>query len=142
MTTVTPEIIINHLTKLEIEFDIKSYIKTILKITEFSAGTFEFNFIPDAQMIALNTDYFKKNSSTDIITFNLNTLEEPHADIYICVDEAKRNAMTYQKTLVEEIQLLIIHGILHIKGYEDYDDQSRSIMFEEQEKILKMVANL
>ena len=142
MSTSAPDIIINKLTELNIEFDVKAYVSTILNITQFNTGIFEFSFIPDAQMIALNTDYFKKNNSTDIITFNLNTLEDPHADIYICVDEAKRNAMTFQKTFAEEIQLLIIHGILHIKGYEDYDDQSRSIMFAEQDKILKMVANL
>tara|TARA_A100001015_G_C15021462_1_gene728190 strand:+ start:1061 stop:1489 length:429 start_codon:yes stop_codon:yes gene_type:complete len=136
------DIILNLPVELSLYFDLKKYIATILDITNFNEGSFEFSFIFDKKMIDLNTRYFNKNNSTDIITFNLNTIEKPHADIYICVDEAKRNATEHKKSLDEEIQLLIIHGILHIKGYEDYDDRSRSIMFEEQDKILKKVADL
>ena len=135
-------IIINYESNLTLSFELEAYIKTILTITEFKKGLFEFTFINDTKMIELNQNYFNKNESTDIITFNLNSVDEPHSDIYICTDEAQRNATEFNKSFAEEIQLLIIHGILHIKGYEDYDDHSRSIMFKEQDRILKEVANL
>lgn len=137
METDPPDIIVNYDISFDLNLDIQAYIKTILDLTDFSNGTFEFTFVSDTFMIDLNIKSFNKDYSTDIITFNLDTRDNPLADIYICIDEARRNAIKYNKFLEDEIKLLIIHGILHIKGYEDYDEPSRKIMFEEQDKLLK-----
>lgn len=137
METEAPDIIVNYDISFDLNLDIQAYIKTILDLTDFSKGTFEFTFVSDSFMIELNLKSFNKDYSTDIITFNLDTRDNPLADIYICIDEARRNAVKYNKLLEDEIKLLIIHGILHIKGYEDYDEPSRKIMFEEQDNLLK-----
>ncbi len=137
METDPPDIIVNYDISFDLNLDIQAYIKTILDLTGFSNGTFEFTFVSDTFMIDLNIKSFNKDYSTDIITFNLDTCENPLADIYICIDEARRNAIAYNKLLEDEIKLLIIHGILHIKGYEDYDEPSRKIMFAEQDNLLK-----
>lgn len=137
METEPPDIIVNYDISFDLNLDIQAYIKTILDLTDFSKGTFEFTFVSDSFMIELNLKSFNKDYSTDIITFNLDTRDNPLADIYICIDEARRNAVKYNKLLEDEIKLLIIHGILHIKGYEDYDEPSRKIMFEEQDNLLK-----
>ena len=137
METDPADIIVNYDISFDLNLDIHAYIQTILDLTDFSNGTFEFTFVSDTFMIDLNIKSFNKDYSTDIITFNLDTRDNPLADIYICIDEARRNAIKYNKFLEDEIKLLIIHGILHIKGYEDYDEPSRKIMFEEQDKLLK-----
>ena len=53
-------IIINYESNLTLSFELEAYIKTILTITEFKKGLFEFTFINDTKMIELNQNYFNK----------------------------------------------------------------------------------
>ena len=142
MTNSAANIIVNIKCNIKIEFNIDDYIQKCLKAASLLTGTFEFTFINDDTMIELNMSYFNKNYSTDVITFNLNTNDDPLADIYICVDEASRNALEYNKDLTTELKLLIIHGLLHVKGYEDYTDEQRKIMFKEQDRLLEIIGEI
>lgn len=129
---------VNHLW----DFNVEVFIKKVLFATGFKQGNFEFSFVSDQKMIALNQQYFDKQKTTDVISFNLGSIDNPSADIYISIQEARRNIIELGHTLDNEIQILIIHGILHVKGYEDYNESQRSIMFKEQDKILKVVEGL
>lgn len=105
----------------------------------FEEGRFELSFCSDALMKKLHQKYLNKNTSTDVLTFNLSGSEVPFADIYICVDEAKKNSVQYKSSLEDEIKLLIVHAILHLKGFEDYTNKDRKIMFLEQDRILEKI---
>ena len=142
MTKNPTNIVVNLDYEIKLDFHLKNYIQSCLDITEFRKGVFEFSFINDIAMIELNNKYFNKNYSTDVITFNLNNTNDPIADIYICIDEAIRNAKKYEKSLHSEIKLLIVHGLLHIKGYEDYTEQQRDIMFKEQDRVISLIEKI
>jgi len=136
---VIPSVSLNLENPIDLNFSPEKLVRALLALRNVSAGSFSFTFVDDPNMIALHEKFMNDPSTTDILTFNLNTLEEPEADIYICVDEAKRNANRYKQSLDKEIQLLITHGILHALGYTDYDDDSKAIMFKEQDRLLALV---
>jgi len=88
----------------------------------------------------MNTQFLERSYSTDILTFNLGTIENPIADIYISVDQAQKNAKMFKQSLNEEIKLLIVHGILHILDYRDYTKKEKQVMEEEQTRLLQLAS--
>ena len=102
-------------------------------------GSLEFTFIDDDYMILLHQTYLQDKSTTDIMTFNLDSLIRPTGDIYICINEAQRNSQAYQTSLDEEIKQLILHGILHLIGYNDLNDFDKMYMLDEQNRLLRLL---
>jgi probable rRNA maturation factor len=76
----------------------------------------------------LNKKTFNKNTATDVLSFplynNINminqldaNMSEDMGDMFICRNVIKKNAKIYEKELVEELQYIVIHGLLHLIGY-------------------------
>ena len=97
----------------------------------------------------LNNDYIDKNYSTDVITLTIfknyksllnSNLKENVilGDIFICKDELKINAEKYEKTLIEELQLVLVHGLLHLLGFS-HNQETKLKKYEE--KILSKLWN-
>jgi len=97
----------------------------------------------------LNNEYFDKNYSTDVITLpifkNYKCLLHSNfkenvilGDIFICKDELKINAEKYEKTLNEELQLVLVHGLLHLLGFS-HNQETKLKKYEE--KILSKLWN-
>ena len=116
---------LNYPTLLTVSFDIQHFIDKVIRLVGFKQGVFEFSFVNDDMITAIHKTHLHNESTTDIITFNLGSLRDPIADIYICVDEANRNALLQHHELDKEIQLLIVHGILHVKGFTDYEEKDK-----------------
>ena len=73
--------------------------------------------------------YFHENSLTDVIAFNLEEENEPiEGEIYISIDRVTENALTFKQDFTMELQRIIIHGCLHIIGYEDKSQKERDLM--------------
>ncbi|OGX44783.1 MAG: rRNA maturation RNase YbeY [Omnitrophica WOR_2 bacterium RIFOXYB2_FULL_45_11] len=94
------------------------------------------SFFSDGRIKKLNQKYLKTNTPTDVIVF---PYSKDNADIAISLDTAKRNARIYKSSLQKEILLYIIHGILHLNGYNDTTPKERKRMFAKQEEILKKI---
>jgi probable rRNA maturation factor len=86
-------------------------------------------FLNLKQMQQYNKDYRKKNYPTDVLSFPVNEPTEDNrhylGDILICVDKARENAEGAQHALDRELQVLILHGILHLMGYDHETDQGQ-----------------
>ncbi|MCO6466252.1 MAG: rRNA maturation RNase YbeY [Bradyrhizobiaceae bacterium] len=84
--------------------------------------------VDDAEIKRLHREWFKKNTVTDVITF----LIEPEApilgEIYISIEQAKRQAAEYRVTLTNELSRLAVHGTLHLAGYDDHTENERQCM--------------
>ena len=97
----------------------------------------------------LNKHYFKKNAPTDVLTIPLykNIKEiyklneennEVLGDLFINRQLIKNNALKYKKTMAEELQLVLVHGLLHLVGYS-HENEDKLKMIEN--KILNKVWN-
>lgn len=89
-------------------------------------------FLNDKQIKGLNQKYLKADRPTDVLAFNYG---QDTADLAISLESAKRNAGFYNTPLQKELIRYIIHGILHLSGYDDRNPKEKKIMFERQEEI-------
>ncbi len=141
MVNSTPTVIITNETSVIISFDTAAFSHQALSLLNIDTGTIELTFVHDEAIIDLHTHYLNKASTTDIITFNLGSPGAIEADIYICVDEAQRNADHLKHSLDYELKTLILHGLLHVLGYNDHDEPSKAKMFAEQDRLLNLIGD-
>ncbi|MBA4312615.1 MAG: rRNA maturation RNase YbeY [Chlorobiaceae bacterium] len=86
-------------------------------------------FINDSMMIEMNRKYLHHDYPTDVLCFLLNeTKNLLDGEVYINIDQARRQALEYLATYREEYARLIIHGVLHLVGYEDATKKERKRM--------------
>jgi rRNA maturation RNase YbeY len=98
----------------------------------------EFNFVNSASIHDINRNYLNHDYSTDIITFNYST--ESHnlaAEIFICVEDALFNSKKFVNSLDNEVLRLVVHGILHLVGYDDMSAEKRRVMKRIENKLVK-----
>lgn len=91
-------------------------------------------YIGTKKMCNLNTKYRKKTYATDILSFNLDTQT---GEIYICPNKAKSKAKIFNKTYEEYLHFLLIHGMLHLKGFDHETAKDAEKMEKEEQKWLK-----
>ncbi|MBI5475522.1 MAG: rRNA maturation RNase YbeY [Ignavibacteriales bacterium] len=86
-------------------------------------------FINDSSMIKLNQTYLRHNYPTDVISFNMSSSDKQlEGEIYINIDQARRQALENSVTYREEYARLVIHGTLHLIGYNDSTRKLRNEM--------------
>jgi probable rRNA maturation factor len=113
---------------------IVGYLKNEL---DFCINEVNINFISSEQIIRINDKYLKHNNSTDIITFNYSgNNHDLEGEIFISVDDCRNNAGIFGVKFKEELIRLIIHGFLHLLGYNDNKKQEKKKMFQLQENLL------
>lgn len=90
----------------------------------------------------LNKTYRGQNKPTDVLSFNLDQIDPETGrhylgDIIISIETAKRQAAARSAPLIEELSLLLVHGILHLLGFDHDDKNSRERMWQKQREILQ-----
>ena len=86
--------------------------------------------ISDRRISKLHLQFFGDSSPTDVITFR-------DGEIFISVETARRNARKFCNSLMSEIKLCIVHGFLHLHGFDDRMPADLTKMKNTQEKILR-----
>jgi probable rRNA maturation factor len=100
----------------------------------------------DAEMHSLNREYRGIDQTTDVLSFNENYIDpesglEYLGDIIISVPQAKKQALAGGHTVDQEVQVLVIHGILHLSGYDHDSKSKQKNMWQVQAQILKEINN-
>jgi rRNA maturation RNase YbeY len=100
--------------------------------------------VDDVTACELHRDHFNDPTTTDVMTFPDGD-QDPASrclrlgDLAVCVDVARREASARGRTVADELTLYILHGMLHLLGYDDMDDDSRQIMWDEQRRLLATI---
>jgi probable rRNA maturation factor len=107
-----------------------------------TGGEISITFLDISAIAALNEAHLDRHGPTDVIAFNLGEREAPLGDIYVCPEIASESAAEYGVPLREELLRLVIHGMLHVVGYDHPDgpDREDSEMYRRQEEILSRLA--
>ena len=123
---------INKLTSERIETRfLKKVAERVLKILPRALRGIEelsIVIVGNKQMRTLNRKYLGRNRVTDVLAFD-------YGEIFICLPQAKRQAKELGHSIKEELKTLLIHGILHLAGYNDETKESRPKMLKKQEEI-------
>ncbi len=91
------------------------------------------NYILDVNMRYLQHDYF-----TDIITFDYCEGDRLSGDLFISVDSVRENALFYGTTFENELNRVMVHGILHLIGYDDHTDEEKKVMRSKEDYYLSL----
>ncbi len=116
------------------DFDIdKKFIYNIVKELknelEFDISGIQINFVNSKEIMRINKEYLNHNHSTDIITFDYSESQKMlNGEIYISTEDAASNARKYGVKLKEEIMRLVIHGFLHLLGFNDQSRKDKIVM--------------
>jgi|SRR6516162_1692901 probable rRNA maturation factor len=86
--------------------------------------------ISDRRMVLLHRKFLGRSGPTDVLTFQ-------HGEIFISVETARRHAHAFGNSLTRELKLYIVHGLLHLHGFDDQTPARACKMNRVQEKILR-----
>lgn len=134
----------------------KDAIGIVLKLEGYCADDAEVSvlFTSDAFIAELNEQYRGVQGPTDVLSFammdakdeldsiRIEGIPQMLGDIVISLETARREASSSGKSLEEEISLLLVHGTLHLLGYDHDAPESEAVMWKHQEEALKAVAQV
>lgn len=105
---------------------------TIVSEGKFT-GDISLIFCSDDYLLDVNRKYLQHDYFTDIITFDYVENDQISGDIFISVDRVKENAEKFSKTIENELNRILIHGILHLLGYMDKEGRDKELMTEKED---------
>ena len=125
---------------------LKWYVKQILDIEakdkKPETGTINYIICSDEELLKMNKEYLDHDTYTDILTFeDYDPQDGLMADIYISLDRAKENAITYKQEPVDEMLRLYAHGALHICGYKDKTQKQQELMRKCEDRCISLYYN-
>ena len=97
-----------------------------------------FLFVSDQELLTMNKKFLKHNYFTDVITFGELEGDKISGNIAISVDRVLDNSKTYNVSFDEELKRVMVHGLLHIIGYNDKTKKEKLTMSQKETDALKM----
>ncbi|KAA6347737.1 Endoribonuclease YbeY [termite gut metagenome] len=115
-----------------------SWIKGITESYGKKIGEIAYIFCSDEKILEINHQYLQHDYYTDIITFDYTEGNKISGDIFINPNTVKINAELYHTEYEEELQRVIIHGVLHLCGINDKEPGERKIMENAENQALEL----
>jgi rRNA maturation RNase YbeY len=117
--------------------EIHKLIFLLTKELNFQISELAVNFVDRETILQINKTHLNHNYFTDIITFGYSELPASlDAEIFISYIDAAENARKYRVSLAKEIARLVIHGILHLTGYDDKKEKDKILMKKLENKLV------
>ena len=108
--------------------DTTAWIKAVAAEYGRKVGDVGYMFVDDDKILEVNREYLGHDYYTDVITFDYDEDDIVSGDIVISLDTVRSNAALFGKTYEDELNRVIIHGILHLSGINDTGPGEREIM--------------
>jgi probable rRNA maturation factor len=120
------------------EADFSKWLSAVILSENKKEGEINYIFCSDDYLLEINQQYLDHDTLTDIISFDYSVGNELNGDVFVSVERVKENASDYNVTFQEEIQRVLVHGILHYCGYKDKTESDELIMRSKEEEKMKM----
>ena len=116
-----------------------SWITAVVKKERRSIKDINYIFCSDRYLLQINKDYLNHNTLTDIITFDYSEGEKPlEGEIFISIERVRENSSLYNTTFQDELDRVLIHGVLHLIGYSDKNQAKKAQMRKKEEACLSL----
>ena len=117
----------------------KLWIKYCIKKEKKQINSIGYIFCSDDYLLTINKKFLKHSTLTDTITFNYSSNDRQiEGEVFISVERVRENANKFSVGFEEEINRVMIHGALHLCGYNDKKDSEKSIMKRKEDKYVKL----
>lgn len=135
---ITPNIINDYNEKLLFDISLVNQLVNSVFLGEGQSKA-ELNIILTNRetLSSLKKQYFNVDQFTDVIAFNLEDKDEYiEGEVYISIDDVLENSKTFSVTFNNEFKRVLIHGVLHLLGYDDHEEDDIKIMRDLEQKYL------
>ena len=119
-----------------------AWIKAVAATYGKRVGSIGYMFVDDKKILEVNNQYLGHDYYTDIITFDYDDGDVISGDLVISLDTVRSNAELFGKDYADELNRVIIHGILHLCGINDKGPGEREIMEAHEEKALALLKEM
>lgn len=133
---------------------LKQIARALLAELEVAEAELGIHLVAAGEMAGVNWQYLRHKGSTDVITFDLRdaagipsspvrrgtTGVKVHGEIFICLDDAVKQARQFRTSWQAEIVRYLVHGVLHLLGHDDRQPAARRKMKREENRLLRRLA--
>ncbi|MDX6745518.1 rRNA maturation RNase YbeY [Polaribacter sp. PL03] len=127
---------------LENESSLENWIQQIILKHGCEEGEINYIFCDDEYLHKLNVEFLQHDTLTDIISFDNSLGKLINGDIFISIERVEDNAKDFKVTILEELQRVMIHGVLHYIGFTDKTEEDQIEMTKQENSSLLMLNNL
>ena len=110
------------------EGELRAFAARLSRALRLSPQNFTVALVSDRRSTALNRRYRRRPQPTDVLSFAVNGSSARNGnlgDVVISVETVRRNARRYRHSLGEELKFLMVHGVLHLLGYDHETDRGQ-----------------
>ena len=118
-----------------------SWIRFVTEIYQKRVGDISYIFCSDEVILKVNKEYLQHDYYTDIITFDYTEGDTISGDLFISLDTVRSNSEQFGTLFQDELDRVIIHGILHLCGFKDKTPEEEKQMRELEEQALSLRKN-
>jgi len=118
--------------------DYTHWINRVIKSEDAFLGNINYIFCEDEYLLKINQKHLNHNTLTDIITFDYSDKLAISGDIFISTERVRDNAGIFNKTFQEELLRVMVHGVLHLLGYNDKTNDELLLMRNKEEEKIKL----
>lgn len=116
----------------------QNWIKAVVEKEGCQLGELNYVFCSDKYLLGINKRFLNHDTYTDIITFGMAEGSLIEGEIYISVPRVRENAKTQGTTFQDEMDRVIIHGVLHLVGYSDKTPRKKALMRKKEDACLSL----
>ncbi len=116
----------------------KKWIKVCIRSQKKKIGAINYIFCDNAYLLKINQEYLNHDTYTDIISFDYSDETKLSGDIFISIESVKQNAETFSSSFKNELDRVLIHGILHFIGFKDKSKEDKKEMRRQEDYYLSL----
>ena len=121
--------------------EVTDWILRVAALHRKKAGEINYIFCSDARILEVNNQYLQHDYYTDIITFDYSEEDKISGDIYIGTETVFSNAAMLGIPYENELNRVIIHGVLHLCGFKDKTPDTEKVMHQKEDEALNLLNN-
>ena len=125
--------------KLKGKTRIKQWLRLVAESEVYTLGNISVIFCSDNYILDINQRYLQHDYFTDIITFDYTQGTKISGDLFVSVDSVKENSVEYGVEFEDELHRVIVHGILHLIGYDDHTEEDIRVMRSKEDYYLSLL---
>ena len=114
------------------------WIKQVIENHDKKTGSISYIFCSDKEILRINKLYLNHDYYTDIITFDYSEKGRVGGDLFISLDTVKTNSEKFKTAYIDELHRVMIHGILHLCGFDDKTSAKSKIMRAKENEALEL----
>lgn len=120
---------------------IRDWLNSTIEEEQSTAENINYIFCSDKYLIEINLKYLKRETLTDVISFNFNEINEAiQGDIFLSIERIKENSLNLGLAFENEVFRIMIHGLLHLIGYEDTKPEEKALMTKKEDCYLSKLS--